>query len=72
MIQGMVERLAARLKQQPDDAAGWAQLGRSYMVLNELDKARAAYERAVKLRPDDSALKSALAAAGEAAAQPSR
>ena len=72
MIKGMVERLAARLKRQPDDAAGWAQLGRSYMVLNEPDKARAAYERAVKLRPDDSALKSALAAAGEAAAQPSR
>lgn len=77
MINTMVERLAARLRQQPDDPAGWAQLGRSYMVLHEPQKARAAYERAVRLRPDDAALQTALQAAGKAAdggtpAQPSR
>ncbi len=68
MIDAMVERLAARLAAQPDDVDGWARLGRSYMVLKEPDKAREAYARAVKLRPDDPALKEALAAAGSAAA----
>ena len=35
MIESMVERLASRLEQQPDDAEGWARLGRSYMVLQQ-------------------------------------
>src|SRR4051794_1436771 len=29
-IQAMAEKLAARLKDKPDDAQGWAMLGRSY------------------------------------------
>lgn len=68
MIDAMVERLAARLEQQPDDAEGWARLGRSYMVLQEPAKAREAYARAVRLKPDDAALKEALAEAATAAA----
>lgn len=68
MIDAMVAKLAARLAQQPDDADGWAQLGRSYMVLQEPAKARDAYTRAVQLRPDDTALKEALSAADSAAA----
>jgi cytochrome c-type biogenesis protein CcmH len=67
MINGMVERLAARLEQQPDDVEGWARLGRSYMVLGQPLKARDAYARAVKLKPDDPALKDALAEAAAAA-----
>ena len=66
MIESMVERLASRLEQQPDDAEGWARLGRSYMVLNQPAKARDAYTRAVKLRPGDAALSRALAEASEA------
>ncbi len=69
MINAMVARLAARLEQQPDDADGWARLGRSYLVLGQPEKARDAYARAVKLRPDDAALKQALADAGSAAAK---
>lgn len=42
MIKGMVERLAARLKQDGSDVAGWLQLIRSYNVLNQPDKASAA------------------------------
>ncbi len=42
MIRGMVDRLAARLKQDGSDLDGWVRLVRSYMVLGELDKARAA------------------------------
>ena len=41
-IRGMVERLAARLKQDGSDLNGWVQLVRSYKVLGDPDKARAA------------------------------
>lgn len=67
MIEGMVGKLAARLEQQPDDIEGWARLGRSYMVLGEPQKARDAYEHAMKLKPDDAALKEAYAEASRAA-----
>ena len=74
MIESMVAHLAARLEQQPDDAEGWVRLGRSYMVLQQPAKARDAYARAVKLKPDDAALSQALAEAtkqaSEAAAEP--
>ena len=42
MIQGMVERLAEKLQHDGSDAEGWFRLVRSYMVLGERDKARAA------------------------------
>jgi cytochrome c-type biogenesis protein CcmH len=71
MINAMVERLAARLEQQPDDVEGWSRLGRSYMVLHRPEKARDAYARALQLRPDDPALKQALAdAAAQVGGQP--
>ena len=41
-IRGMVDRLAARLKQDGSDFNGWVQLVRSYKVLGEPEKARAA------------------------------
>jgi cytochrome c-type biogenesis protein CcmH len=67
VIRSMVARLAARLQKTPDDWAGWERLGRSYMVLGEPEKARAAYARALTLKPDDAALREALAAAVAAA-----
>ena len=67
MILTMVGNLAARLEQQPDDVEGWARLGRSYMVLKEPQKARDAYGRALKLKPDDAALRQAYAEASRAA-----
>ena len=42
MVQGMVNRLAARLKTNPRDAEGWIRLMRARMVLGETDKAAAA------------------------------
>lgn len=42
MIRSMVDRLAARLKQNGDDPEGWLRLVRAYMVLGETDKAKAA------------------------------
>lgn len=53
MIRGMVARLAARLAENPDDLAGWKQLGRSYLVLDEPANAVTAYARATELAPDD-------------------
>ena len=49
----MVARLEKRLADQPDNAAGWAQLGRAYAVMDRPEAARTAYERAYKLSPDD-------------------
>jgi len=42
MIRGMVEKLADRLHHDGADLEGWLRLVRSYMVLGERDKARAA------------------------------
>lgn len=55
-IAAMVDKLAARMKEQPDDAEGWAMLGRSYTVLGRHSEALTAYEKAVHLRGDDAQL----------------
>lgn len=47
-INAMVAALAARLKTQPDDPAGWQRLVRSYAVLGDKAKARAALADARK------------------------
>lgn len=48
----MVEVLAERLRNNPDNAEGWQMLGRSYMILNRLDDAARAYGRAYGLMGD--------------------
>lgn len=63
MVNAMVERLATRLQQNPDDVDGWSRLGRSYMVLNQPDKAVDAYAHAARLKPDDVGLKQQYAEA---------
>ena len=52
-INDMVDRLAARLKDNPDDLAGWARLARAYKVQNRLDEAAAAYAKTGKLLDTD-------------------
>jgi cytochrome c-type biogenesis protein CcmH len=42
MVRGMVERLAERLQREGSDVDGWLQLMRSYVVLGDREKARAA------------------------------
>ena len=53
MIRTMVDRLAARLQQQPDDVDGWRRLARAYTVLGEQDKAVDALSHATQLKPND-------------------
>lgn len=48
----MVDKLAARLKDQPQDAKGWAMLARSYAVMERFNESRDAYARLVALTPN--------------------
>lgn len=49
MIRAMVERLAARLEDEPDDLEGWRRLARAWDVLGESEKASEARRRATAL-----------------------
>ena len=53
MIRSMVEGLAARLEEDPDNAEGWRRLARSYAVLGEPERALDTLRRAAELAPDD-------------------
>jgi cytochrome c-type biogenesis protein CcmH len=55
MVRGMVARLAERLQNDGSDVEGWMRLVRSYMVLGERDKARAAVADARRALADDAA-----------------
>lgn len=55
-IEGMVVRLAQRLQTQPDDAAGWRMLAKSYETLERFPQAVAAYQRLLTLQPPDADL----------------
>lgn len=53
MIEGMVDGLAQRLKQNGRDLPGWLRLVRAYGVLKRTDDARAALAEARKIFADD-------------------
>ena len=55
-IAAMVDKLAARMKDRPDDAEGWTMLARSYSVLGRFGEALPAYARASELQPKNAAL----------------
>jgi cytochrome c-type biogenesis protein CcmH len=55
-ISAMADSLAAKLKDKPKDAEGWAMLARTYGVLERNSEALIAYEKAVALRPKDEVL----------------
>jgi cytochrome c-type biogenesis protein CcmH len=65
MIQQMVEGLAARLKENPNDAPGWARLIRSYAVLGETAKMNAALDEARRIFKDRPSDRSAIESAAE-------
>jgi cytochrome c-type biogenesis protein CcmH len=55
-LEGMVGRLAARLRDNPEDAEGWKLLGRSYSVLGRFPEAADAYAKAAARAPRDAQL----------------
>ena len=52
-VEAMVARLAAKLRENPDDADGWKLLGRSYAVMGRYAEAADAYARAATRAPRD-------------------
>jgi len=60
-IKGMIEVLQKKMDANPNNAKGWAMLGRSYMVLKRYPEAVKSYEKALKLRPQSADLMLAVA-----------
>ena len=56
MIRGMVDGLAEKMENNPNDFSGWLRLANSYMVLNEEAKAAAALKNALALQPENAGL----------------
>lgn len=52
----VVEQLAQKLKDKPDNAEGWAMLARSYARLGKPEQALPAFAKAVALKGDDAGL----------------
>ena len=55
-LTALVDRLAARMRENPDDAEGWRLLGRSYASLGRFPESLDAYAKAVERKPRDADL----------------
>jgi cytochrome c-type biogenesis protein CcmH len=55
-IEGMVAKLAQRLKSEPDNVEGWNMLARSYAAMGRYAEASDAYENLVRMIPNDASL----------------
>ena len=55
-FQAMVDRLAAKMRENPENADGWKLLGRSYTALGRFAEAVDAYAKAVERSPRDAQL----------------
>ena len=60
-IEKMVQRLADRLEQDPEDLEGWKMLGKSYSVMGRFAEASNAYAKAAARAPRDPQLLADLA-----------
>ena len=68
-IYSMVEQLAARLEDEPDDLDGWLQLARAYTVLGDQDQVVLTYRQAeplIEVLPDSDQRKILVRAVSEA------
>ncbi len=55
-VKNMVNKLVERLKQQPDDLEGWMMLGRSYVYVQDYQKAAEVFAQLNRLKPNDPAV----------------
>lgn len=62
-VDTMIERLAARMEKDPNNADGWRMLAWSYFATKNYTKAVDAYARAMQLKPDSMAYKAGHAEA---------
>jgi cytochrome c-type biogenesis protein CcmH len=69
-MQAAIARLADKLRQNPDDAQGWALLGRTYKAAQHYTEARDAFKNAVDAAPEDAGLMREYAAADSEETQP--
>jgi cytochrome c-type biogenesis protein CcmI len=63
-MQAAIAKLADKLRQHPDDAEGWALLGRTYKATEHYAEARDAFRHALEAAPEDTDLAREYAAAG--------
>lgn len=77
-VEQMTRQLAQHLEQNPDDAEGWAMLGRAYRALHEFEQSARAWARAAQLQPKDADVLTdfaealGLAAQGDLSGEPTR
>lgn len=55
-IENMVDQLAKRLEQDPNNPQGWQMLARSYAAMQRFPEAKNAYAKALALSPDNAQL----------------
>ncbi len=55
-LNAMTQKLADRLKSEPDNANGWSTLARTYYSMGRFADAAAAFEKLVKLVPDEASI----------------
>ena len=55
-VNEMVQKLADRLKEKPDDAVGWTMLARAYSAMGRYGEAVPAFKKALELAGDDASL----------------
>jgi cytochrome c-type biogenesis protein CcmI len=69
-MQAAIAKLAGKLQQHPEDAEGWALLGRTYKAIQQYTQARDAFRHAVEAAPEDTGLAAEYAAAGTPSPEP--
>jgi len=77
-VEAMVARLAAKMRENPDDVEGWKLLGRSYAVMGRYDDSVKAFAQAAQRAPRDPQLLAdfadvlAMSRGGRLAGEPER
>lgn len=60
-VKESIQKLADRLRQQPDDLEGWLLLARSYQAVDQPSQAALAFQRALQLAPENLDIKAQYA-----------